>query len=174
MKLYQRNNIWWVSIVYGKNRVRQSLKTSDYDLALINAENVKYMNDCYYYGDQSVNKGFVTKVFHAAKYRANKKGVEFKLTKDELNSLFNRANGACEVTGVKFDFSNKDNFNKRPFVPSIDRINSSGIYELKNCRIVCMITNIAMNEWGEEAFKIIAHSYIKFNNLTPQITPQEI
>ncbi len=47
----------------------------------------------------------------------------------------------------------------RPYSPSIDRIDPSGDYTLDNCRIVCTITNLAMNVWGEQPLLRMAQGF---------------
>jgi predicted molibdopterin-dependent oxidoreductase YjgC len=72
-------------------------------------------------------------------------------------------NGKCKLTNIDFTFKLKEtqkNFN--PFNPSIDRIDSSKGYTKDNVRIVCVIVNLALNEFGEENFKIMCQSYINY------------
>jgi hypothetical protein len=54
----------------------------------------------------------------------------------------------CQISGIPFDFSKAIEGRRRPFYPSLDRKDSSKGYSFKNCRLVCSIVNIAMNEWG--------------------------
>lgn len=50
---------------------------------------------------------------------------------------------------------------RRPYVVSIDRIDSAKGYEAKNIRLVVSAVNLAMNEWGLEIFDRIAREYVK-------------
>ena len=84
------------------------------------------------------------------KARAKRMGREFSISIDDIHSLLQRSEGRCEVTGVKFVYSSDNNVRRRPFAPSIDRIDCSKGYVPGNCRVVCVAANIAMSDWGEE------------------------
>lgn len=94
-------------------------------------------------------------LYSQTKARAKKRGNEFSLTKDSYASL---VADECALTGIAFDTSQaaKRHY-KRPFAPSIDRIDSTKGYSDENIRIVCVAVNLAMNAWGEEIlFKMAA------------------
>jgi hypothetical protein len=69
--------------------------------------------------------------------------------------MFVRANGKCEVTRIPFSFLKMDGSRKRPWYPSIDRINSLQGYSFSNCRLVCIAVNLAMHQWGESVLHVI-------------------
>lgn len=61
------------------------------------------------------------------------------------------------VSGIPFEFENsKGDGRRRPWIPSIDRIDSSKGYTKGNCRIVCCAVNIAMNNYGEDVLARIS------------------
>jgi hypothetical protein len=53
------------------------------------------------------------------------------------------------VTGLPFEFAGSL---YRPFAPSLDRINAAQGYSLGNVRLVAVIVNAALNQWGDAAF----------------------
>ena len=61
-----------------------------------------------------------------------------------------RSGGRCEVSGVPFNFDYHGK--RRPYAPSIDRINSDVGYTPENSRLVCYLVNVGMNCWGDEQF----------------------
>jgi len=75
-------------------------------------------------------------------------------------TLYARANGRCEVTGIRFDRMKPESASRRPWFPSIDRKDSRGNYSLENCRIVCVAVNIAMCEWGHFVLKRMARAMV--------------
>lgn len=77
------------------------------------------------------------------------------LSRSDLEKLFDRADGRCEVTGIPFTSDPEYGGSRKPFIPSIDRIDSTKPYELYNCRLVCLAANLAMNEWGERVFDML-------------------
>ena len=81
--------------------------------------------------------------------RAKTKNIAFSLTRADLDAALARANGRCELTGRAFD-SKTHSGGRRPFAPSIDRIDSNKGYHAKNIRIVCVATNAALAEFGDK------------------------
>lgn len=61
-----------------------------------------------------------------------------------------RSQGRCEVSGLPFNF--EVHGKRRPFAPSIDRIDSSVGYTPTNSRLVCFAVNVGMNCWGDAPF----------------------
>lgn len=100
----------------------------------------------------------LNRVFSRAKERAKRRGKAFQLQWAEMLALWERSKGRCEVTGIPFQFEQRKNFSRRPYAPSLDRIDSTQSYEIDNCRLVCTAVNIAINEWGVTTFKEIARA----------------
>lgn len=99
--------------------------------------------------------GFMQAVYSARK-RAKDKGIACELSEAEALLLWRRCKGRCELTGIPFDLGRLDGCVRRPFAPSIDRVNASGPYTKTNIRVVCTAVNLAMNQWGDEVLYRIA------------------
>jgi hypothetical protein len=95
-------------------------------------------------------------LYHAARVRAAKKGVPFTLTQTDLAALVNAANGCCALSKIPFEFDKQGHRVKRPFAPSMDRIDHRQGYIPGNVRFVCVAANVAMNVWGEAALRRLA------------------
>jgi hypothetical protein len=65
------------------------------------------------------------------------------------------------LSGIPFEFERRWRGQRRPFAPSLDRINSAKGYVYSNCRLVCVAVNIAMNEWGLEPLLRVARELLK-------------
>jgi hypothetical protein len=50
---------------------------------------------------------------------------------------------------------------KTPFEPSLDRIDSSGGYTRTNVRLVSMVSNFAMGQWGADVLRRLAHGVVE-------------
>lgn len=101
-------------------------------------------------------------IFQQAKRRATVKGIKFTITVEDIKQLALKCQGCCMLTGIPFRFDKLQmgRCHKRPFVPSIDRIDSKAGYSRKNIRIVCAAVNAALGEWGDSVFSIVAHAYV--------------
>lgn len=104
---------------------------------------------------------WAVKLLKTTRKRAALKRMEFSLTNADMASIIYRADGACEVTGVQFDVSDTADGGRRPWFPSIDRIDSRIGYTHDNTRLVCVAANLAMNTWGELVLHEIAQSMVK-------------
>ena len=91
---------------------------------------------------------YCQKVFIQAKQNAKgRRKLEFSIQKEDLLALLDDCKWKCAVTGIKFNL--EVIAGKKPFAPSLDRINSDLGYVPGNCRFVCVAANYAMNVWGE-------------------------
>lgn len=100
---------------------------------------------------RSAIDSFMTSVL--ARARQNAKGRrrvrEFSLTPEEVLQKLKECKYRCAVTGVPFSLEVLSHDGRKPFAPSIDRIDNEQGYTDGNCRIVCLAANIAMNTWGD-------------------------
>jgi hypothetical protein len=70
---------------------------------------------------------------------------------DDLIWAWNLCGGCCQVSGLPFSLEVVGNGQaKRPFAPSLDRIDRHQPYTKGNVRLVVAIANFAMNAWGEQ------------------------
>lgn len=100
-------------------------------------------------------------IYRTTKKRAEKKCVDFEVSTQDLADAILRANGSCEVTGIQFTKDIPPRGVRRPWFPSVDRIDSSKGYTKDNIRIVCVAANLAMNTWGEDVLFEMAVSMMK-------------
>ncbi|MCO6440980.1 MAG: hypothetical protein J5I81_07835 [Nitrococcus mobilis] len=104
---------------------------------------------------------WVPRLYRSSRKNADRRGIPFLITERHLHHLAERSGGRCKVTGIPFDFSRVKESFRRPWVPSLDRINGRKGYRPGNCRLVCSAVNIAMNnEWGEGVLRKIAYALV--------------
>ncbi len=102
--------------------------------------------------------GRAVAVLGVTRIRAKRKGLEFTLTKQWMDTKM--LIGCCEVSGIPFDLSRNGLRlkTKAPFAPSVDRKDNSKGYTPDNSRLVCAVVNFAMNEWGLEPVMKLARA----------------
>lgn len=84
--------------------------------------------------------------------RCARKGYAFDLDLHVAEIQERMDRGVCEVTGYPLDSTPTTRKSEwRPNAPSIDRIDPSQGYVLANVRVVCLVVNLAMSSWGEQA-----------------------
>jgi hypothetical protein len=114
------------------------------------------------------------KLYHAAKYRAKKKGLVFDLTKDWILEKLN--NGVCEASGLKIQFSQKYSRTRHafsePFSPSLDKIDPKGGYTKDNTQLVVWIYNAAKSAFTHEDVLILANALVNKNSKEQQTNKQ--
>lgn len=116
----------------------------------INAAQLKYRDSLH---------GSATAIRNHARRRAKEKNLECTITKEWVIERIKK--GECQLTKIKFDMTRTTMGKRRPYSPSIDRIDNSKGYTADNCRVVLSAVNVALNEWGEELFFIISTAYLQ-------------
>lgn len=116
--------------------------------------------------------GWATDLVREARKRAVRKSLRFSISKPELQELVDRAGGCCEVTGTPFQFQRWEGSLYRPFAPSLDRIDHREGYVMGNIRLVCVMVNAALNQWGEGPFwHMLQHAASKAGGNCPEVSP---
>ena len=162
---------WYIYLTDSAGRrVRQSTRLED------EARARRYMNDYLdMYGggalfpdwkmhitrELKARKSWVREMLNkvASRERARNAGVSVSKLRGEMVDVLIRSNGRCELTDVQFSMDNPGRSRARPFIASIDRIDSSQGYSYSNCRAVCACVNMALSDWGDDVFRMICTGY---------------
>lgn len=105
-----------------------------------------------------------TMLYLSAKARAEKRGLEFTLTREWVQQKVDA--GFCEVSGIPFSISDGHAY-RRPhdFSPSIDKIDPKKGYTPENCQMVVWIYNRAKGDTSHENLMSLAKALVvRFNN----------
>lgn len=111
-------------------------------------------------------QGFYAGLLNSARGGAKLRNLKYTLTEADLERLIERAGGKCEVTRIPFNYQ-RTGQNRRPWAPSIDRIDSQRGYTPDNVRLVCFAVNIALSDMGDSVLEAICHSYCKAQGWEP-------
>jgi hypothetical protein len=80
----------------------------------------------------------------------------------DLAAVWEECRGCCAVSGLAFGLQIVGcGQAKRPFAPSLDRIDRHKPYQRDNVRLVVSIANFAMNAWGDEPLLQLASALHK-------------
>ncbi len=105
-------------------------------------------------------KGRAYSIWRKAQAAAKKKGLGFDLTPEFLRMLIEP--GVCMVTGIPFVYEKGEGRNwRRPFAPSIDRIDPTKGYTKNNVQLVVWAYNAAKGTWTHEQVMTMAKALVK-------------
>lgn len=110
----------------------------------------------------AVPKNAVGGMLIRSRKRAVQLGLEHNLTTEFLAAQMQSSGGKCSVSGIPFSGCRYPGQRVRPWMPSIDRIDSRRGYTEDNVRLVCAAVNLAINQFGEAIFFRIAASTARF------------
>ena len=137
---------------------KEKIKTLTQNWREANKEAYKEMKYAYY----KSQRGRIVDLYRSAKRRAKEKNLPCELTTDVIETMWTNQNGRCALTNIEFKIPQERTCGKAsPFAPSVDRIDCNLGYTVKNTRLVCVAVNYALNEFGEDVFKIICEAYLK-------------
>ena len=94
---------------------------------------------------------------------ARRRGEEdFDLDLPALEYLWHRQGGRCALSGLEFDDERFPSaFVKRPFAPSVDRIDTDDSHRIGNVRLVCVAVNFARGQWGDDVLREVAYGIVE-------------
>lgn len=97
---------------------------------------------------------WVRTLFLAARKNAAQREIPFELVLEDVEAMVAASGGRCAVTGIALSNDRgvlpQGRRMRRPWAPSLDRVDSATGYTVANCRVVCCAANYAMSQWGEE------------------------
>lgn len=111
-------------------------------------------------------RGWLRIRLRTATHGGARRGRHCSLTIADLETMFARSGGRCEVSGIPFDLSPMVARERNPFRLSLDRVDSRLGYTPDNCRLVCVAVNYAMGQWGEGTLRMIARALVDKESTT--------
>jgi len=108
---------------------------------------------------------WVRTLINAANSRNRTRGrADLTILEADLIAIWERAKGRCEIARMPFSFEPVGGGKaKRPYAPSLDRIDPDGFYEPDNLRLVMAGINFGMNAWGLETYLRLAFAATQAN-----------
>lgn len=105
---------------------------------------------------------FLSDVARHARGGAQRRGILFALTDDDVVGLYVEQKGRCALTGSVMQLK-RGVGRRNPLIAGIDRIDSRGNYTLDNVQMVCGLVNLMKGDLTVEQFRywcakvILAH-----------------
>jgi hypothetical protein len=95
----------------------------------------------------------------AASWKNEKRWQAPAFQRDDIRALWEKCGGRCMLTGLAFKETQFGTGKARkPYAPSLDRIDAAQPYTRDNCRLLLQSVNFALNAWGDEVFLTIAQA----------------
>lgn len=186
-RVRRRGNTYHADFHVGGTRHRRGLSTSSLDEAIAKAcemrngftgspsSIVAKLMENEAYGPWRYSHAWAKKVFYDAQSRATLKSREFTITLDDLRFLAEQSKGACALTGLPFIVARDPRYDRaNPFTPSLDRIQARAGYVPGNVRLVCLCVNIALSNWGDGVFSLMAKGYVRTLMDHPAVSPERV
>ena len=87
-----------------------------------------------------------------ARQRAKQRGLPFEITSKHCLAQLEKQKYRCALTNRRFSDEVPDGSRRLPFSPSLDQITPGEGYTIANSRIVCLIVNTSVSDFGDDAF----------------------
>lgn len=150
-----RSDRWYATWAVDGRSFRQSMRTSDRRTAEARAASLRFAMT----RDSSVEvdhfqrlvspgyaRSLLARLVRVARRGNDRRQVQISET--QLLRLMKKSGGKCAVSGLPLSFTNDSGCPRNPWAPSIDRIDSTKPYTIRNVRVVCVAANTAMSDWG--------------------------
>jgi|GEM_PF-1543446 len=101
-------------------------------------------------------KAEINRVFTSARIRARTQAMEFGIDRRSLTDILEEQEYRCAISRLYFDHTGYESCHAKPFAMSIDRVDTRLGYTSRNVRLVCLIVNVALGQWGLPAVERMA------------------
>jgi hypothetical protein len=157
----QRGESWYVQVRIKGFKLNKTFMNEDSAKQWADKTESDIKNGAMIYKGNFVSFKQLRKMYRATLERSRDTGKEHTLTMEELQLLWERSQGRCEVSGITFSDYKPVGSHRRPFFPSIDRIDSKLGYTLDNSRLICVMANIAKCDYTDHELYVLAKGIVE-------------
>jgi hypothetical protein len=104
----------------------------------------------------------INAIFKTIKRGSIKRRIPFNIEKSHIAALAEKQDWRCARTNIPLDLLIKNK--KRPFGPTIDRIDNSRGYEPDNIQLVCNLYNFCKNEYTDAEVLVFAKALVEHSS----------
>lgn len=163
--LILRDGIYHIHGTIDGKRIRKSCGTRDLATAKLKLDSLKreylsgWRSD---YDDPDLDWKAVASMVHKRhSSSAIERAIPFELEVSEVYGMMRSTDFRCAVSGIPFSKTMLPGRWRDPWAPSLDRIENRHGYVASNVRVVCLIANTAMNQWGYDALLRLANGVVR-------------
>lgn len=98
-------------------------------------------------------------VYWRAMKSATARKIAWSLSTEEFAGIVKAAGGRCTVTGMKFLNTKPAEGRRRPWMPSLDRIDNGVGYTRDNVRLVSVAVNIGRSDFGDDVWRQVMRGF---------------
>jgi hypothetical protein len=163
--IVERNGRYAVHGMLDGKRVRQACGTTNLVRAKQVLESIRHQHEMGWdddYNDPNKHwKDVANEMWARAKHSAYKRRIQFEIRPGDVYHLMKLVDFRCSLSGIPLSKRIASDGRRDPWAASIDRIESRHGYTPDNIRIVCLVANFAMNEWGHDTLVRLARGVIR-------------
>lgn len=182
---HDRSRYWYIRINVNGRKIRRSTKLTNREDAI--AFRNAYMRKTRVAIDRSDwtvwvdaqladPQSWLHRTVSRMRRKTTKRQWEASLLPAELAHVLKLSEGKCAVSGVTLERPTCSG-RARALNASIDRLDCSKGYTLDNVRVVCLMVNLSMRDWGEAVVRQIARNLVANELLgagIKQSAPQQV
>jgi len=104
------------------------------------------------------------RLYSRTKSNSKLNNIGHLITYERFVELWEMSENRCAISGLRFSDYRPTGCRRRPFTPSVDRIDCNKGYSEENIRFVCVAANIARSDFPDDVLYMLAHgitSYVK-------------
>jgi hypothetical protein len=109
------------------------------------------------------SKYFLGSLIQRWKESASKRKIEWDITKDQLDNLWEKQNGLCALTGQTMHLERSSDH--KWSIVSLDRIDSAGIYDVDNCQLVISAVNLSKYTFSNKQYIDLCRKVMEYQNV---------
>jgi hypothetical protein len=113
--------------------------------------------------DNAILPPWATRMVSTARRKNALRWNSETFTEADLRQLWQRCGGHCAMTGLPFfETQIGTGAARKPYAPSLDRIDPEQPYVRENCRLVRVCVNFALNAFGDDVFLEMAEAAVTY------------
>lgn len=159
----KRGSSWRAQVKYRGQRFTSTFKTEEAARVWAEAKEHDVRSSAIYLEQIELTPRELRRMYKRSVDRAKEHSKPHTISYEDFLDLWNRSKKCCALSGIPFTTANVEGNRRRPFFPSLDRIDFSKGYEPGNVRLVCVLVNIARADYSDQLFFTLVRGLVLSN-----------